>query len=75
MQVLERTIDRTELYAASEIFACGSGMEVIPFVTIDKLSVGDGNMGPITRAIQQTYFKIARGEDKSYPEWRIPVYS
>lgn len=71
--VIERPIDRTELYSAEEVFLCGSGMEVAPVIEIDRLQVGTGAKGPLTEAIQNAYFAVAKGEDTSYPEWRTAV--
>jgi branched-chain amino acid aminotransferase len=73
-RVVEREIDRTELYVADEVFLCGSGQEVVPVVSVDRLTVGSGRKGPVTAAIQETYFRVARGQDNAYPEWRSPVY-
>lgn len=73
-QTIEREIDRTELYLAEEVFLCGSGMEVVPVIAVDRLPVGDGRKGPVTAAIQDAYFRVARGQDNAYPEWRTPVY-
>jgi branched-chain amino acid aminotransferase len=72
--VQERHIDRTELYTAEEIFLCGSGMEVVPVIAVDRLAVGSGKKGPLTQKIQDAYFRVARGDDTSHPEWRTPVY-
>jgi branched-chain amino acid aminotransferase group I len=72
-KVVERPIDRTELYSAQEIFLCGSGMEVAPIVEVDKIAVGDGRKGPLTEAIQTAYFDIATGRDTAHPEWRLEV--
>jgi branched-chain amino acid aminotransferase len=74
MAVQEREIDRTELYLAEEVFLCGSGMEVVPVIAVDRLTVGEGRKGPVTTAIQDAYFRVARGQDNAYPEWRTPVY-
>jgi len=70
----ERAIDRTELYAAEETFFCGSGYEIQPILTIDRQRVGTGKPGELTRALQQKYFAIVRGETTDHPEWRVPVY-
>ena len=75
LAVRERPIDRTELYVADEIFLCGSGMEVAPVIEIDRLRVGDGTRGPLTKAIQDAYFDVALGRDESHPEWRTLVPS
>jgi branched-chain amino acid aminotransferase len=71
--VIERPIDRTELYTAEEVFLCGSGMEVVPVVAVDHLSVGAGTKGPLTKAIQAAYFDVATGDDPAHPEWRTAV--
>lgn len=74
MAVQQREIDRTELYLAEEVFLCGSGMEVVPVTSVDRLPVSEGRKGPMTAAIQDAYFRVARGQDNAYPEWRTPVY-
>ena len=70
----EREIGRTELYAAEETFFCGSGYEIQPILTIDRQPVGTGKPGEFTRALQQKYFSIVRGETADHAEWRVPVY-
>jgi len=71
--VVEREVDRTELYIADEVLLCGTLYEVTPVVEIDRLPVRDRKPGKITRALQQRYLALARGEDKAYPEWRTEV--
>lgn len=75
LDVVERTIDRTELYVADEAFFCGSGFEITPITSIDRFPVGDGNIGPITQRLSDTYMALVRGEDSHYPEWRTPTYN
>ncbi len=72
--VHERRVDRSELLAADEAFWCGSGQEVVPIVAVDRMPVGDGQPGPITRRIQEHYFRLVRGEIADHPEWRTPVW-
>ena len=72
--VEERVIDRPELYMADELFFLGTGWEIMPVASVDRLPVGDGKPGPITQAIREAYQKIVRGIDKRYPEWRTPVW-
>jgi branched-chain amino acid aminotransferase len=74
LRVHERRVDRTELLAADEAFWCGSGQEVVPIVAVDRLAVGDGRPGPVTRRIQQHYFGLVRGDLPDHPEWRTPVW-
>jgi branched-chain amino acid aminotransferase len=73
--VEERDVDRTELYLAEELFACGSGQEITPIVGIDQYVVGRGEPGPTTRQIQELYFSIVRGEVPKYRSWLRPAYA
>jgi branched-chain amino acid aminotransferase len=73
--VTERTIDRSELYAADEVFWCGSGQEIMPILSVDRIPVGDGRIGPLTRALQERYFAIVRGEDAERRAWLTPVWT
>ncbi|GIX47566.1 MAG: branched chain amino acid aminotransferase [Candidatus Tectimicrobiota bacterium] len=74
LEVIERDIDRTELYVAEEAFFCGSGYEITPITSIDRLPVGSGEVGPLTRRITEAYMNLVRGIDRRYPEWRTPTY-
>jgi branched-chain amino acid aminotransferase len=74
MPVLEREIDRTELYTADEVFLCGSGYEITPVTSVDRFPVGAGAVGPITAAISKAYLSLVRGLDSRHPEWRTPTY-
>ncbi len=71
--VVERPVDRTELYAASEVMLVGTGMEVVPVVGIDRFTVADGNRGPITKALQDDYFSIVRGAETVPAHWLSPT--
>ena len=74
MPIIEREIDRTELYVAEEAFFCGSGYEITPITSIDRFPLGDGKVGPITQAISDAYLALVRGTDKRHPEWRTATY-
>jgi branched-chain amino acid aminotransferase len=71
--VVEREIDRTEIYTADEIFLCGTGAEITPVSSIDHYTIGDGGIGPVTQQLRQTYNDLIRGIDTRYPEWRTEV--
>jgi branched-chain amino acid aminotransferase len=73
LTVVEREVDRTELYVADEAFFCGTGIELAPIVSVDRLTVGDGKTGAITHRLMELYHDIVRGIDSGYPEWRTPV--
>ena len=74
LPVHEREIDRTELYCAEEMFICGTGYQVLPVVSVDRLKVGDGEIGPLTSKLAETYVSITRGTVPDHSEWRIPTY-
>ncbi len=68
-QVEERSITRTELYIADEVFFCGTGAQVSPVVEIDHKKIGDGKPGKITKEIQKVYFDAVRGKIDKYRNW------
>jgi branched-chain amino acid aminotransferase len=72
--VVEREVDRTELYIADEIFFLGTGWEIMPVASVERLDVGDGKIGPITRAVADIYNKVATAQDSRFPEWRTAVW-
>jgi branched-chain amino acid aminotransferase len=74
LDVVEREIDRTELYVADEAFFCGSGYEITPIVSIDRFPLGDGAVGSTTRRLLTAYMNVVRGVDTRRSEWRTPVY-
>jgi branched-chain amino acid aminotransferase len=71
--VVQRDVDRSELYFAEEAFLCGTGQEIIPVVSIDRLPVGDGKAGPITRMLQKCYFDTVRELVPDRHEWLTQV--
>src|SRR5262245_4086185 len=73
LAVVERRVDRTELYVADECFLCGTGAEVSPVVEIDRRAVGTGKVGPVTRRIQALYGDVVHGRHPGYGGWRYPV--
>ncbi len=72
--VEERRIDRTELYAADEIFLCGTGVQVSPVASVDRRPVGTGKPGSFTMKLQDLYLSACRGENEKYHDWVTPVY-
>jgi len=73
IKVIRRSIDRTELYIADEVFYLGTGAQITPIVSIDKRRIGDGKIGPITKKLQDLYFDIVRGKNKDYYKWLTSV--
>jgi branched-chain amino acid aminotransferase len=73
IKVIERDVDRTELYLAEELFFCGTAVEVLPIISVDRHMIGKGKVGEMTRKIQKTYNDIVRGNIPDHPEWRTAV--
>jgi branched-chain amino acid aminotransferase len=74
LTVIEREIDRSELYFAEEAFFCGTGVQVAAIASVDHRPVGTGTMGPITGAVRDLYFRTVRGDEPRYAAWTTPVY-
>ena len=74
LRVVERDIDRSEVYVAEEAFLCGTGVQVAAIASVDHRPVGTGQMGPITRQLRDLYFHIVRGEEAKYAHWVTGVY-
>lgn len=73
MPVVERSIDRTELYLADEVFLCGTAFEVTPVVEVDRYTVGTGEIGAFTSRLQDLFDSVLRGTESQYDHWRTPV--
>ena len=74
LETVVRSIDRSELYVAEEIFLCGTGAQVSPVTSIDHRPVGAGQVGPLTARIKDLYFDAVRGRLPAYADWLTPVY-
>jgi branched-chain amino acid aminotransferase len=74
LPTIERSIDRSELLIADEVFMCGTGAQVAAIGEIDRRPIGDGGMGAVTRRIQDLYFDVVRGKVERYRHWCTPVY-
>jgi branched-chain amino acid aminotransferase len=73
--VVERSIDRTELYLADEAFFTGTGVRIAAITRIDHRPLGAGKMGPVVSELRSLYFDILRGRRKEYRSWCCPVYA
>ncbi|MBM3802021.1 MAG: branched-chain amino acid aminotransferase [Acidimicrobiia bacterium] len=69
IEVIEREIDRTEFYLADEAFICGTGLEVVPILSIDRHQIAKGQPGRLTTTVREQYFQAARGEMPQYQHW------
>jgi branched-chain amino acid aminotransferase len=73
LDVVERPIDRTELYLCDEAFFCGTGAQVTAIGSVDNRQLGDGGVGPITGQIRDLYFDVVYGRLPKYSDWLFPV--
>ncbi|HWO72582.1 MAG TPA: branched-chain amino acid transaminase [Dehalococcoidia bacterium] len=73
VEVESRTIDRSELYVADEVFMTGTAAHVTPILEVDRRPVGNGDVGPITKQLQKLYFDIIYGRNPKYLHWCTPV--
>jgi branched-chain amino acid aminotransferase len=75
IEVVEREIDRTEVYIADEMFLCGTGVQVAAITRVDHRPIGNGKYGEITRTLRDRYFDAAHGRLNAYRHWLSPVYT
>jgi branched-chain amino acid aminotransferase len=75
LPVVERTIGRTELYVADEMFLCGTGAEITPVRSVDRRQVGNGGVGPITARLQKHFADVVRGRVEARRSWLTPVWT
>jgi branched-chain amino acid aminotransferase len=68
-----RSIDRSEIYIADEMFLCGTGVQVSPVIELDHRPVGEGSIGPLSRSIKDAYFAAVRGRDPRFSHWLAPI--
>jgi branched-chain amino acid aminotransferase len=74
MTVVERPIDRTEIYLAEEAFFCGTGVQIAAIAHVDKRPIADGKMGPFVGKLRDLYFRIVRGMEPKFRAWNVPIY-
>ena len=73
LTVLERSIDRTEVYICEELFMTGTAAQITAVTKIDHHPVGAGVMGPVTTKLRSMYEDVLRGKNKKYEHWNVAV--
>jgi branched-chain amino acid aminotransferase len=75
IEVVEKPVPREALYTADELFFAGTASEVTPIRSVDRIPVGSGGMGPVTRRIQRRFMETVHGETEDTRGWltRIPA--
>ena len=73
LEVVERSVDRTELYVCDELFLTGTAAEITAVTRVDHRPVGDGKMGPVTTQLRAIYYDVLRGCNPRYSGWNTAV--
>ena len=74
MEIVERSIDKSEVYLAEEAFLVATGAQIVAITKIDHRKLGNGSMGPVTKKLRDLYFNVVRGKVPKYRQWCQPVY-
>ncbi len=74
IDVVERRVDRTELFLADEVFFSGTGVQLSAVTKIDHRVIGSGSMGPVVKQLREIFFNVVRGRMVKYRHWCMPVY-
>ncbi len=74
MEVVERRVDRSELYMCDELFFTGTAVEIAPVTRVDHRTIGSGEVGSVTYELRRLYVEATRGRLRSYRQWAMPVY-
>ena len=73
IKIVEQQIPRESLYIADEVFFTGTAAEITPIRSVDKITVGTGKIGAMTKSIQQEFYGVVRGEKADRHNWLTPV--
>ncbi|MBT3392055.1 MAG: branched-chain amino acid transaminase [Chloroflexi bacterium] len=74
LKVVERSIDRTEVYICDELFFTGTAAQVTAITKVDHRPIGSGVMGPIAEKLRAVFSDVVHGDLPAYREWLTPVY-
>ena len=73
LQVVERSIDRTEVFIADEIFMTGTAAQIVAATKVDHRPIGTGEMGPITTKLRALFDDVVRARVPKYKHWNVEV--
>jgi branched-chain amino acid aminotransferase len=73
LEVMERSIDRTEIAISDEVFMTGTAAQVAAVTKVDHRPIGNGKMGPVTAKLRKMFDDIARGKNPKYAHWNVEV--
>ena len=72
--VVERSIDRTEIFICDELFLTGTAAQITAVTRADHRLIGDGKMGPITAQLRELFDRTVRGKNPDFRQWNTAVY-
>ncbi len=75
IEIVEQSIDRSELFTADEAFFTGTAAHVSPILEVDERKIGDGRVGKVTKELQELYFDAIKGRNPKYMDWCTPVWT
>jgi branched-chain amino acid aminotransferase len=73
LQIVERSIDRTELFICDELFMTGSAAQVVAITKVDHRDVGNGKMGSVTGKLRKIFDEVVRANNPKYTHWNVEV--
>jgi branched-chain amino acid aminotransferase len=74
LTVIERPIDRTEIYLCQEFFMTGTAAQITAVTRVDHRWIGEGKLGPVTDQLRKLFQEVVRGKNPKYDHWIQPVY-
>ena len=75
LTVVERSIDRTEVFICQEVFMTGTAAQITAVTRVDHRPIGDGSMGPVATSLRQIFQDVVYGRSPRYRHWVTPVYA
>ncbi len=73
LTVVERSIDRSEVYICEELFLTGTAAQVTVVTKVDYRPIGKGVMGPIGEQLRKLFLEVVRGKNPKYSQWNVAV--
>jgi len=73
LEIVERSIDRTELYICDELFMTGSAAQVVAITKVDHRDIGQGKMGPVAGKLREIFDEVVRAKNPKYEHWNVEV--
>ncbi|CAG0957005.1 branched-chain amino acid aminotransferase [Anaerolineales bacterium] len=73
IEVVERSIDRSEVFLAEEVFMTGTAAQIVAATKVDHRPIGDGKMGPVTLKLRALFDEVVHARHSKYLKWNVEV--